>query len=115
LEAFHPFDHEKDGQGLPQYRDAQDSDVFILSEAEDLVPAFNQSGSIYQRDLHTETLPDGKTYNIQRYRPRVEGLFARIEKWQDQRTGEVFWKSISKDNVTSLYGQTAGARIANPG
>src|SRR5580704_2491229 len=104
----------KTDKGLPQYRDAQDSDIFILSDAEDLVPAFIQSGTTYQRDLRTETLPGGTTYLVQRYRPRIEGLFARIEKWHDQATGEVFWKSLSKDNVTSLYGQTAGARIANP-
>jgi RHS repeat-associated protein len=104
----------KTDKGLPQYRDAEDSDIFILSDAEDLVPAFTQSGTTYQRDWRTETLSDGRTFAIQRYRPRIEGLFARIEKWQDQATGDVFWKSVSKDNVTSLYGQTPGARIANP-
>src|SRR5213080_483205 len=30
----------KTDKGLPQYQDAQDSDVFILSGAEDLVPVF---------------------------------------------------------------------------
>ena len=24
---------------------------------------------------------DSATYNIQRYRPRIEGLFARLERW----------------------------------
>lgn len=51
----------KTEKGLPQYRDAEDSDVFILSGAEDLVPVYRQdlNGSWvaahpgYQRD------PDG--------------------------------------------------------
>ncbi|HET8924383.1 MAG TPA: SpvB/TcaC N-terminal domain-containing protein [Candidatus Acidoferrum sp.] len=104
----------KTDKGLPEYQDAQDSDIFILSDAEDLVPAFIKNGTTYRRDSRTETLPDGKTYAVQRYRPRVEGLFARIERWQDSATGDIFWKSISKDNVASIYGQTADARMANP-
>jgi RHS repeat-associated protein len=104
----------KTDKGLPQYRDPQDSDIFILSDAEDLVPAFFQNGSSFQRDSRAETLPDGASYTVQRYRPRIEGLFARIERWQNQATGEVFWKSTSKDNVSSFYGRSTNGRIANP-
>ena len=66
----------KTDKGLPQYRDAEESDVFILSGAEDLVP-------VLAAGRHTirgrrRPLPG---YLIHRYRPRIEGLFARIERW----------------------------------
>jgi len=44
----------------------------------------------------------------------VEGLFARIERWVNQATAEIHWRSISKDNITSIYGRSAGARISDP-
>ena len=94
----------KTDKGLPQYRDAEDSDVFILSGAEDLVPVYRQdpdgtwvaSHPGYQRDpdgfwvrdrsgrlvIHEDEL-DG--YRVRRYRPRIEGLFARIERWTQAR------------------------------
>src|SRR2546429_5377847 len=48
------------------------------------------------------------------YRPRIEGLFARIERWTDMQTGEIHWRSISKDNVTTLYGKDNNSRIFDP-
>jgi len=123
----------KTDKGLPQYRDADESDVFILSGAEDLVPAYRQdpdgswvaSHSGYQLD------PDGfwvrdregclvihedvrEGYRIRRYRPRIEGLFARIERWIRVATGEIHWRSISRDNVTTLYGKNNKSRIFDP-
>ena len=53
-------------------------------------------------------------YLVRRYRPRIEGLFARIERWTRQSDGEVYWRSISKDNITTFYGKTEESRIANP-
>lgn len=113
----------KTEKGLPRYFDAEESDVFILSGAEDLVPklvhpAQDQAGSQvangpWNRDSYSATL-QGQAYTVQRYRPRIEGLFARIERWTNDTTGEIHWKSVSKDNVTSLYGCDASSRIANP-
>src|SRR3569832_175632 len=95
----------KTDKGLPRYRDAEDSDVFILSEAEDLVP-------ILKEDRRKKI--DDKTYIVRGYRPRIEGLFARIERWQNQDDAtDIFWKSISKDNITSIYGKNAESRIAD--
>src|SRR5262245_34238420 len=90
-------------KGLPKYFDADESDVFILSSAEDLVPALVNGGGEWKRHIFDSpaTEPD---YTIQRYRPRVEGLFARIERWTDKQTGISHWRSITKDNVTSHYG-----------
>ena len=123
----------KTDKGLPQYLDAEESDVFLLSGAEDLVPVYRQDsdGSWvadhpgYQRDpdgfwvhdqegrfvIH-EDERDG--YRIRRYRPRIEGLFARIERWTQKATGEVHWRSITRENVTTIYGQDNNSRIFNP-
>jgi RHS repeat-associated protein len=104
----------KTDKGLPRYLDAEESDTFILSGAEDLVPALVQAGDQWQRPAPEPRPVGGVEYRIQRYRPRVEGLFARIERWTQVQTGEAHWRSISKDNVTTLYGQTPESRIADP-
>lgn len=104
----------KTEKGLPKYQDAVDSDTFILSEAEDLVPSLIQSGNSWTKEVLEETL-DGRAYTVQRYRPRIEGLFARIERWQNQaEPSDTYWKSISRDNVTSFYGKSPNSRIADP-
>jgi hypothetical protein len=54
-------------------------------------------------------------FRVRRYRPRIEGLFARIERWSKIGTPEnVHWRSISKDNILTLYGLDASSRIADP-
>jgi RHS repeat-associated protein len=94
-------------QGLPQYLDDRESDVFLISGAEDLVPVINSDGT---RDEHER---DG--YRVTRYRPRIEGMFARIERWTNLTDRlNVFWRSISRDNVTTFYGKSAGSRIMDP-
>jgi hypothetical protein len=101
----------KTDKGLPRYWDTEASDVFLLSEAEDLVPVLKSDGSRDRQDI-TE---NGKTYDVQRYRPRIEGLFARIERWQNQTDAtDTFWKSVTKENVTSVYGRHSHSRIADP-
>ena len=95
----------KTDKGLPQYDDAAESDVFILSGAEDLVPLLVRENATSDNWV----LPNaparsafGETYRVQKYRPRVEGLFARIERWTNQKDStDVFWRSISRDNVTT--------------
>ena len=96
----------KTDKGLPRYWDFEESDVFILSGAEDLVPVLKSDGTV------DETLRDG--YCIRKYRPRIEGLFARIERWTKVDSGEIHWRSTSKDNITTLYGKTAESQIASP-
>src|SRR2546422_1001687 len=104
----------KTDKGLPQYRDAEESDVFILSGAEDLVPVLVEAGQKWERETLPPRTVDGKEYEIRRYRPRIEGLFARIERWTNVQSGEMHWRSISRDNVTTHYGKTAESRIADP-
>jgi RHS repeat-associated protein len=98
----------KTDKGLPQYLDSEESDVFILSGSEDLVPVLNEDGTRYE---DTDTFPG---YVVHRYRPRVESLFARIERWTDRATGEIHWRSITRDNVTTLYGKDTNSRICDP-
>ena len=103
-------------RGIPKYEDSggPSSDVFILSGAEDLVPILEEKNGKWARPTPpTRTLPDGTKWKVERYRPRVEGLFARIERWTGA-SGETHWRSLSRDNVTSLYGRTDESRIADP-
>ena len=126
----------KTDKGLPRYLDGseEDPDVFILSGAEDLVPAYRQDADGtwvaghpgYQRDPAGFWVRDQQGrlvidedelggYRVRRYRTRIEGLFARIERWSKIGSpGDVHWRSISKDNILTLYGSDAGSRIADP-
>jgi RHS repeat-associated protein len=99
----------KTDKGLPQYRHLPDSDVFILSGVEDLVPVKLPDGTLFEDRLAAPG------YIIHRYRPRIEGQFARIERWT--RVGDpanVHWRSYSRENILSLYGKDAGSRITDP-
>ena len=102
----------KTDKGLPRYQDADESDVFILSGAEDLVPVLD--GENGWTRLTFDGPPHAPGYRIDRYRPRIEGLFARIERWTRKSDGDVHWRSISRDNTTTLYGKTNENRVADP-
>ncbi len=105
-----PAISRKTSKGLPQYRDGDESDVFLLAGADDLVPVLDQAG-----EFLTVTRTVHKTpFRISYYRPRVEGLFARIERWTATRTGLSHWRTISRDNVTALYGTDPASTIADP-
>ncbi|MFL5748828.1 MAG: SpvB/TcaC N-terminal domain-containing protein [Niastella sp.] len=107
---------------LPQYIDAIDSDTYLLSEAEDLVPEYKKdntgnfikkSNGDYELNEFDLTLA-GTAYKIRRYRPRIEAAFSLIERWTAPATGYIHWRVISKNNVTTLYGKSASARITDP-
>jgi RHS repeat-associated protein len=105
----------KTDKGLPQHRDADESDIFIFSGAGDLTPALVQSGGQWIRDVVPSRTLYGKQYAIHRYRPRVESLFAQIERWINLTDAtDTFWRCITRDNVTSWYGSTVASRIADP-
>jgi hypothetical protein len=94
-------------RGLPRYND--DHDIFLLSGIEDLVPVSSDNGT----QGPPVVVIDG--YTVRRYCPRVEGLFGRIEKWMSTtNTLDVHWRSITPDNVTTLYGLDDSSRIFNP-
>ena len=80
----------KTSKGIPQY---ENSDTFLLSNAEDLV-----------RESEREERVGEVTYQVIRYRPRLEGLFAVIEYWCDlAHPDKAYWRVISSDNVTSCH------------
>lgn len=107
---------------LPQYRDESDVDTFILSDAEDLVPEFKKDNAgIFLKDadgLYVLNEFDrnffGVDYSVRCYRPRVERAFSRIERWTEKNTGYIHWRTISRDNIVSLFGSSKEARIADP-
>ena len=81
----------KTSRGVPRYRDGDGDgsddgprDVFIVSGAEDLVPVAD--------DAHGRF----------RYRPRTEGLFARIEHVRDDTSD--YWEVRSRDGLLTRYG-----------
>ena len=71
----------KTSKGVPRYD--EDGDVFILSGAEDLVPV-------------------NKVGTTSHYRPRTEGLFAKILFHRDPANS--YWEVRSKDGLVSFYG-----------
>jgi len=103
----------KTEKGLPQYKE---SDVFVMSGAEDLVPCLQKV--VDSSSGETKWVPEDPInhpfHTVYRYRPRTEGLFARIERWENNATHEVHWRATTKDNVTSIYGSTSASRIADP-
>ncbi|MBK6408921.1 MAG: VCBS repeat-containing protein [Flavobacteriales bacterium] len=88
----------KTNLGIPRYDDTKD--VFVLSGAEDLIPV--------DRGADTNA---GVTDNWIQYRPRTEGLFARIvhHKFTD---GQDFWEVRTKDGMVTWYGKP-GAQAAD--
>jgi RHS repeat-associated protein len=91
----------KTEKGIPRYDDAHESDIFLLSNAEDLIPA-GPSRPV-----------DG--YEVRPYRPRIETVFARIERWaRIDDPSDVHWRTISPENVLTLYGTGPESRITDP-
>lgn len=85
----------KTSKGIPKY---QGEDTFILSGTEDLVQVAREG-------------------NVTRFRPRTEGLFARIDRINDAQND--YWQVRSKDGLISLYGNSNSkgkdvSAIANP-
>ncbi len=101
--------------GVPQYSDA---DGYELTGVDDLVPALRQEpDGGWVPDLGTEMI-DGAPHLVEQFVPRTDTapgdlVHLRIERCT-AATGEVFWRSVSRDNVVSEYGRTAASRVADP-
>ena len=89
-------------KAIPKY---DETDTFLISNAEDLVPIPGEPRTVTLENIN---------YTVTCYRPRVEGLFAKIERWTNQQTNDFYWQTVSKDNVTSIFGKTDKARICDP-
>ncbi len=86
----------KTSKKIPTY---DDEDIFVLSGADDLV-AINQSSN--------------SEYAITYYQPRVEGLFAKIERLVSKNDNTIHWQVTSKDGSVSVYGKNKQAQIYDP-
>jgi hypothetical protein len=99
----------KTDKGLPRYQDAEESDVYILSEAEDLVSVLAAGGTRFE---------DGTPapgYVSYRYHPHIEGQLACIERWTNVAgLRDVGWRFISKDKILTICGADADSRIVDP-
>src|SRR5262249_41661276 len=106
MAPIHSFYCTQDRQGPASLFRSEESDVFVLSGEQDLVPWFPE--------VKGDRIVGADMYSVRRYRPRIEGLFAPIERWTRKSDGDRHWRSISRENVTTLYGKTSKSRIANP-
>lgn len=101
----------KTDKQLPMYADSTESDTYIFSGGEDLVPRLKFVGGAWVPDNGDSA--DGK-FHIKRYRPRIEGAFAKIERWTNKSDGDIYWKVTSKDNTISIFGESPAFRISDP-
>ena len=110
----------KTALGIPQYLDEQESDVFIISGAEDLVPLYrrdDQDEIIVEKETGVPVIHEEMLHNhlIRRYSPRIEGSFLRIERWTKASSPyQVHWRVITPENVTSIYGRDTNSQIYDP-
>jgi RHS repeat-associated protein len=100
----------KTSNGIPRY---DDTDIFLWSGSE-LVPTLSPNEE--QSWISTVRQRPGvdSSWCIAAYRPRIEGAFALIEHWLNLESQESYWRVVTADNVTSIYGRSAHARIADP-
>jgi len=96
---------------LPLYRDALETDTFLFTGAEDLVPLLQKDNS-GNWTADEFTAPTGES--VKRYRPRIESGFSRIERIQPAGSPFFYWKVTSRDNIVTIYGRSAAARLADP-
>lgn len=83
------------------------ADIFLLSGSEDLVP-------ITAADAPWTAYREVGGYFVRAFRPRIEGTFSRIESWTCIADGDTHWRTISRDNILTVYGETVASRIADP-
>ena len=109
----------KTDKGLPRVLVTSTNRMSSSSPApRTLVPAYQKGADgSWARDtqgglVHDEESRNG--YAVKHYRPRIEGLFARIERWTRQADGDTHWRSISKHNVLTVYGGTADVAHRRP-
>lgn len=105
-----PSISRKTDKGLPRYDDGGESDVFLLSGAEELVPALDAKGERLRVGRRVAEVD----YEVATFRPRVEGNFSRIERWTRLDDGTSHWRTISGDNVTTLFGLDEDSRVFDP-
>ncbi|KAF3229728.1 hypothetical protein TWF106_000116 [Orbilia oligospora] len=91
----------KTSHRIPVY---DDSDTFLMNGGEDLVPLEGPDGRL---DTYT-----AGGFLVQSFRPLIETVPTLIEQWTNLTdTGDVHWRTVSEDNITTIYGLTDESRI----
>ncbi|MEO6000153.1 MAG: SpvB/TcaC N-terminal domain-containing protein, partial [Chitinophagaceae bacterium] len=110
--SSYPTIQRKTEKKLPEYQDALESDTFIFSGAEDLVPELMVTKDSKGNDIWKKNTFKEGSATITRYRPRIEVGFARIEKIDD--SGNIYWRVRSRDNIVSVFGKSDEAKLFSP-
>lgn len=102
---------------IPTYQDEDETDDFMLSGMEELVPQF-------ETDVDGNLIAEGDGfrimkrmemgYEIKSYIPRTEGSFSRIEKITNLGNGLSCWRVTNRNNQTTYYGLSASSQLADP-
>ncbi|KAI8960769.1 virulence plasmid 65kDa B protein-domain-containing protein [Daldinia sp. FL1419] len=99
----------KTSVAIPIYDD--DKDEFVHSSAGDLVPVIEGSND-ERKPVEWEEVLGNVRYCIRLYRPRVELVPLRVERWTTlDGSRAVRWKTISSGNIVTNFGQTTSSRV----
>lgn len=109
----------KTDRGVPRYIDGgnDESDVFVFSGSEDLVPRLKRDSSglvlhVDGKPTIDEAVQDGHV--VRQYLPRIESAFSRIERWTNiQNDGDVYWHVMTADNHIFVFGKDDFSRVAS--
>jgi hypothetical protein len=104
-----PFIQRKTDKKLPEYKDEDENDIFMLAGSEDLIPAMKRNDDGTWVPEIPDTPPE---FTVKRYRPRIEGNYSRIEKIKVGNS--TYWRITTRDNITTIFGRSAAARIVDP-
>jgi Salmonella virulence plasmid 65kDa B protein len=97
----------KTDKGIPQYND--DIDIFLLLGEDLTAMNLDEQGNV--------AIPDERRgdFLIRKYAPRIKGEFNLIERWtQINGPNDVYWRTITPNNTTSIYGRDESSRIQDP-
>jgi hypothetical protein len=101
----------KTDKGLPRYEDDEDSELYILTGSKGLLHVLENDSNGHWDKPKFETRSGTESFIVRRYRSRVEDSFSRIERWTNSKSGDIHWQTISRNNVTSIFGDNNNSRI----
>ncbi|KAI0543611.1 65kDa B protein-domain-containing protein [Xylaria curta] len=93
---------------IPVHNDNEDE--FVHSSAGDIVSVLEASNG-GQKPVEWEEVLGGIHYRVRLYRPRVETVPLRVERWTSQDSSSVRWKTISSGNIVANFGETTSSRV----
>jgi len=96
--------------GIPTY---SEKDTYILADEGELTPALIKQNDQWVLDETTKSDGDD-TWTVLKFLPREINSFSLIELWRNLSSGDSWWKVTTRNNVTSHYGRSQNARIADP-